>query len=72
MNSSKTDRKQGALRVPAAVVESIENVLLQYFGDELRDYQSRTVEDRESHVFKDLLRVRRFLNKKQRANNQGS
>lgn len=72
MNSSKTDRKQGALRVPAAVVESIESIVQYLWTDEFRDYQSRTVEDRESHVFKDLLRVRRFLNKKQRANNQGS
>lgn len=72
MNSSKTERKQGALRVPTAVVESIESIVQYLWTDEFSDYQSRTAEDRESHVFKDLLRVRRFLNKKQRANNQGS
>lgn len=72
MSSFNTNKKQGALRVPASVVESIESVLDYLWTDEFRDYQCRTKAERERHVFRELLRIRSYLNKKLHAEKQGS
>lgn len=72
MSDFESERKKGALRVPHAVIVSIESILNFLWEDEFRDYQSRAIEARKGHVFRDLLVVRRYLNKKKHAQKKGS
>lgn len=72
MDSSNFTKKSGAMRIPISVVNSMESIIDYLWSDEFQDYQSRTPEARKMHVFRDILRVRRFLNKKLRAIKQGS
>lgn len=62
MNSIPEKPRQGAARIPLTVVRAIEAIVTYLWNDEFTDYQARqTKEDRNGHVFRDLLIVRRFL-----------
>ena len=63
MNSIPEKPRQGAARIPLTVVRAIEAIVTYLWNDEFTDYQARTKEDRNGHVFRDLLVVRRFLKK---------
>lgn len=63
MNSTPEKPRQGAARIPLTVVRAIEAIVNYLWNDEFVDYQARTKEARNGHVFRDLLVVRRFLQK---------
>ena len=64
MNSTPSQRKrEGAARIPLHVARSMLAILDYLWTDEFTDYQARTRETRNGHVFRDLLTVRRFLQK---------
>ena len=62
MNEKRTDRhRQGAPRIPLNVLQAIQEIVDYCWNDEFIDYSSRAKEDRDGHVFRDLLIVRRYL-----------
>lgn len=62
MNSEeKNTERRGAPRVPLSVLNAIQEVVDYCWNDEFIDYSSRAKEDRNGHVFRDLLIVRRYL-----------
>lgn len=63
MNTTPDKPRQGAPRIPLTVLRAIEAIVQYLWNDEFTDYQARTKEARNGHVFRDLLVVRRFLKK---------
>ncbi len=64
MNSRPDNRiRKGAARIPWHVARAMLAILDYLWSDEFTDYQSRTVDARNGHVFRDLLIVRKFLKK---------
>ena len=63
MNTTPDKPRQGAPRIPLTVLRAIEAIVSYLWNDEFTDYQARTKEARNGHVFRDLLVVRRFLKK---------
>jgi hypothetical protein len=62
MNEKPTDRqRQGGPRIPLSVLKAIQEIVDYCWNDEFIDYSSREKEDRDGHVFRDLLIVRRYL-----------
>jgi len=62
MNEKRIDRqRQGAPRIPLNVLKAIQEIVDYCFNEEFIDYSSRAKEDRNGHVFRDLLIVRRYL-----------
>ena len=61
--SQQTGRRKGALHVPDAVVQAIASVVSYCWRDESADFQGRTPEERNGHVFRDLVVIRRWLNR---------
>jgi len=56
----ETERR-GAPRIPLSVLKAIQEIVDYCWNDEFMDYSARAKEDRNGHVFRDLLIVRRFL-----------
>ncbi len=64
MNSNDKDiERRGAPRVPLSVLKAIQEIVDYCWNEEFIDYSSRTKEDRNGHVFRDLLVVRRYLHR---------
>ena len=62
MNEKRPDpQRQGAPRIPLSVLKAIQEIVDYCWNDEFMDYTSRAKEDRNGHVFRDLLIVRRYL-----------
>jgi hypothetical protein len=54
-------RRHGAQYVPENVVRAIATVVTYCWSDELHDYQSRPMQERNTHIFRDLASIRRWL-----------
>lgn len=64
MGIQSSNRKRlGATRMSKHVLQSIQAIVTYLWDDEFQDYTSRTKTERNGHVFRDLLIVRRFLKK---------
>lgn len=62
MNEKRPDsQRQGAPRIPLSVLKAIQEIVDYCWNDEFMDYTSRAKENRNGHVFRDLLIVRRYL-----------
>ena len=62
MNEKRPDtQRQGAPRIPLSVLKAIQEIVDYCWNDEFIDYSSRAKENRDGHVFRDLLIVRRYL-----------
>ena len=62
MNEKRPDtQRQGAPRIPLSVLKAIHEIVDYCWNDEFIDYSSRAKENRDGHVFRDLLIVRRYL-----------
>ena len=62
MNEKRPEtQRQGAPRIPLSVQKAIQEIVDYCWNDEFMDYTSRAKEDRDGHVFRDLLIVRRYL-----------
>lgn len=64
MNSTRPDKqRRGAPRIPLSVLKAIQEIVDYLWNDEFMDYSARTKDDRDGHVFRECLKVRRFLNR---------
>ncbi len=61
MNTTPEKRRRGAARIPWHIAQAMHAIVLYLWDDEFTDYQARTKQERVSHVYRDLMRVRRFL-----------
>ncbi|MCY2990844.1 MAG: hypothetical protein NTY19_23650 [Planctomycetota bacterium] len=53
--------RRGAIYAPDRVVQAVAAFLAYCWEDEAHDYQARTPQARNGHVFRDLLVIRRWL-----------
>lgn len=64
MNSRpEKPQRRGAARIPKHIAEAMHAIVLYLWDDEFTDYQARTKQERDGHVYRDLLRVEAFLRK---------
>lgn len=59
----KKPRRAGAARLPWHIAQAMEAIVEYLFDDEFTDYQARPKQERNGHVFRDLLRVKGYLTK---------
>ena len=53
-----------ACHLPQQVIESLERVIDYLFEDERRHYETTSRDDKNQHIYRDLRRVRKFLNER--------
>jgi hypothetical protein len=58
---SVRQRKVGAIYIPEQTTRSVAALVEYLWSDELQDFQGRTPEARNGHVFRDLVIIRRWL-----------
>ena len=53
--------RHGAIHAPESVLNAVASLVSYNWKDEFRDFQGRTPEERNGHVFRDLVVLRRWL-----------